>query len=111
MVDRGQLVRRRIAPSEHEELGAAVAPIVQENTAGWLPVAPTSSRLLVIGFERSWKIVVNDESYVGPIDAQSKRVGGHDRLQLSGHEAVLRFLAPPGAQPAVIGQDLEPFAL
>jgi hypothetical protein len=71
------------------------------------PVAAGPSGLLIVRLHRARKVVVDHEADVALVDAKAERVGRDDRLELVGHEAVLRRLAVCRRHLAVVQADGE----
>src|SRR5712692_3656688 len=92
---------------DEELLRAGVGVVEQQNAVGGEPVSPCASDLLIVSFDRSWKVIVNDESNVALVDPHPESVGCHDALDTSGHEAVLSAGTFMLAHPSVIGFDAE----
>ena len=97
----------RIAAVEEEELDVAVLGQVEEHAARRLAVAAGAAGFLVVGLERARQVVVEDEADVRLVDPQAEGVGGDDRLELAGHEAVLAAFALPRGEAAVVARHRE----
>ena len=67
-----------------------------------MPVAAGPAGLLIIGFQAAGHVVVDDEADVGLVDAHAEGQRGHDDLDASRHEGVLRIAALVGRQAGVI---------
>src|SRR5215216_1458568 len=92
----------RIFSAEEVGLNAAVFDAVEHGARCGQSIAPCSSRFLVIGLDRSRKVVMNDESYVLLVDSKSKRIRRNNRLDGTAHECVLHLLSVSGRALSVI---------
>ena len=83
---------------------------VQKKDIGVEPVAPRTTRFLIISLERSRHGVVNHEANIGLVDPHSKSVGRHNRANLFAHEGFLHLVPSAVIQTGVISgrADLRP---
>ena len=86
------------APAEQWGVGAAP----EECGPGGLAVAPGASGFLEVGFEGVGRVEMDDETYVGFVNAHSEGVGGYDDGYLSGLPKVLPGVFVGGRQNGVV---------
>ena len=86
------------APAEQWGVGAAP----EECGPGGLAVAPGASGFLEVGFEGVGRVEMDDETYVGFVNAHSEGVGGYDDGYLSGLPKVLPGVFVGGRQGGVV---------
>ena len=78
----------------------------QHGTSGGLSISARASGFLVIGFERTRHVVVDDEAKFGLVDSHPERIRGDDHIDLAAHEAVLHLSPLFGNKSRVVQADL-----
>jgi hypothetical protein len=81
---------------DEEVLNAAVLSAAQEHDLGALDGAAGAADLLIVGDDRSGRLVVDDEAEVGLVVAHPQGTRGDDRLQVVGEQAILDGDPPLG---------------
>ena len=97
-----QHLGRRIRRIDQELLQLDVGVVEQQDAARGLAVAAAAAGLLVIRLGTARDVGVDHQADVGLVDAHPERVGRDDRVELAGHEHVLRVLADIAVEPRVI---------
>jgi hypothetical protein len=74
---------RIASPAEPDQSTAKteIARASEQNALGRLPVAPGATDLLIVCFDRTGCLRMDDGSDVGSVDTHSERIGGHDDIQ------------------------------
>src|SRR5215471_7813930 len=90
-----------------ELLSPSIGVVEQEYAFSRQAVPARASNLLVIGFDRTGDVIVNDKSNVAFVYSHAKRIGGDDRLDATGHKTVLRSSSLNLPHPAVIRLNAE----
>ena len=97
---------RRVVVLDQELLDAHVAVAEQQHALRLVPIPPGASGFLVIGFQGTRQVEVQDAAHVGLVDTHAEGVGGHDEAVGPLHEGVLRLLARRVGQPGMVQQHL-----
>src|SRR3989442_7792163 len=87
---------------DEELLRAGVGVVEQQKAISGQAVSTGATYFLIISFDRSGKMIVNNEADIAFVDTHAERIGGNDRLHSAGHEAVLSAGPFTLAHPAVI---------
>ena len=83
-------------------MDGAVFDLVKNGTAGRLTIATRSSGLLVVGFKRAGKVVVDYKTDVRLVDPETERVGRDHRLDPIRHKCFLCLGALVAAAAAMV---------
>ena len=62
---------------------------IKRNTQTFAAISSGASRFLVIAFQGFGNVVVDDEAYIGFVDAHTKSNGGHNDVNLLHQEIIL----------------------
>src|SRR3954453_837592 len=98
----------RIAPDQEELLNPAVGSVVEQRACGGLAVASCAAALLVVRFERSRELVMQNEADVRFVDAHAESTGRDHYAHISAHESILIMHTLGRAETAVIARDRFP---
>ena len=88
-----------------------VAVVVEDNAVGRETVAPCPAGFLIVVFHAARHIVVNDEPYVGFVDAHAEGICRNNHISLPAQPVALGFFAFFKRHSAVIVRDGEPVHL
>src|SRR5262245_51516753 len=95
---------RRVVGVDEELRDSLVGVIEQEEATRGFAIAARAADFLIIGFERSGNVGMNDESHFPSIDAHAESVGGDNHATIGLHETVLHRLPVVRHQAGVIGE-------
>src|SRR5688572_2017388 len=96
-----------VLAAEEIRLHSAVLDAIEDRARGWQTIAAGTTGFLIIGLDRTRKVVMRHEADVRLVDAEAECVGRDDGAELVRHEAVLRLLAVGSRHLAVIQSDRE----